>query len=200
MLCFTVNCSATMKIETGNINSITKLFVLLFCGVLCLTGCNKDETEPPFASGTTGDLDWTLSTDGTLTISGKGEMPSYETYIDSWYSGRTTAPWNEYRDNIIRVTIENLVTSIKNAAFYGCSGLTSVTIGNSVTFIGSFAFGNCTGLTEVINESATPQDVSENVFSYSNISACTLRVPAASIDAYRASPEWQNFGKIEAIK
>ena len=41
------------------------------------------------------------------------------------------------------------VTSIGNAAFYKCSGLTSVTIPNSVTFIGKSAFSDCSGLTSV---------------------------------------------------
>ena len=41
------------------------------------------------------------------------------------------------------------VTSIGDAAFYGCSGLTNITIPNSVTSIGSDAFNNCSGLTSV---------------------------------------------------
>ncbi len=41
------------------------------------------------------------------------------------------------------------VTSIGEAAFYECSGLTSVTIGNSVTTIGRSAFCYCSGLTSV---------------------------------------------------
>ena len=45
--------------------------------------------------------------------------------------------------------IPNSVTSIGNAAFYGCSGLTSVTIPNSVTSIGDGAFRDCSGLTSV---------------------------------------------------
>ena len=47
------------------------------------------------------------------------------------------------------VTIPNGVTSIGSNAFYGCSGLTSVTIPNSVTSIGSSAFYGCFGLTSV---------------------------------------------------
>ena len=47
------------------------------------------------------------------------------------------------------VTIPNSVTSIGSGAFYGCSGLTSVTIGNSVTSIGKDAFGYCPGLTSI---------------------------------------------------
>ena len=47
------------------------------------------------------------------------------------------------------VTIPNSVTTIANAAFRFCSGLTSVTIPNGVTSIGSNAFQKCTGLTSV---------------------------------------------------
>ena len=47
------------------------------------------------------------------------------------------------------VTIPNSVTSIGYGAFSGCSGLTSVTIPNSVTSIGNYAFDGCSGLTSV---------------------------------------------------
>ena len=47
------------------------------------------------------------------------------------------------------VTIPNSVTSIGDAAFLGCSGLTSVTIPNSVTSIGNDTFRRCSGLTSV---------------------------------------------------
>jgi len=33
-----------------------------------------------------------------------------------------------------------------------------------------------------------------------DISACTLRVPAASLEAYRAAPGWRDFGNIVAIE
>jgi hypothetical protein len=41
------------------------------------------------------------------------------------------------------------VTSIGEAAFNGCTGLTSVTIGTGVTSIGEYMFFYCTGLTSV---------------------------------------------------
>ena len=62
----------------------------------------------------------------------------------AYYSGEVTIPSNVTYDNITYS-----VTSIGDAAFYECSGLTSVTIPNSVTSIGESAFSDCTGLTSV---------------------------------------------------
>jgi hypothetical protein len=91
-------------------------------------------------SGTCGEnLTWTLE-DGTLTISGTGEMPDYSSDYAPWYSDR---------EAIISVIIEDGVTSIGSHAFYDCSRLASVTIPNSVTSIGSYAFYNCSSLISV---------------------------------------------------
>ena len=84
---------------------------------------------------------WSLNeATGTLTISGIGDMKDYS------YS---SVPWDNKRDSIKSVVIENGVTSIGNFAFYYCTGLTSVTIPDSVTSIGNYAFYNCTGLKDV---------------------------------------------------
>ena len=47
------------------------------------------------------------------------------------------------------IIIPNSITSIGNSSFMGCSGLTSITIPNSVTSIGNSAFVGCTGLTSI---------------------------------------------------
>ena len=47
------------------------------------------------------------------------------------------------------ITIPNSVTTIGNQAFRCCSSLTSVTIPNSVTSIGEGAFADCYGLTSI---------------------------------------------------
>lgn len=94
------------------------------------------------------DVRWSLSTDGTLTISGTGQMADY-------WSG-DLPPWSVYRGQIRTVEIEAGVTSIGNSAFSGCSGLTNVTISGSVTSIGGSTFSGCSGLTSVtIPESVT---------------------------------------------
>ena len=86
-------------------------------------------------------VQWNLDSEGTLTISGSGEMKDYFT--------TDQAPWYEHIENIKSVTIAPDVTSIGNHAFEECKNLTSVTIPEGVTYIGGYAFGNCTGLTSV---------------------------------------------------
>ena len=98
------------------------------------------------------------------------------------------------------ITIPNSVTSIGIAAFTDCNLLTSITIPNSVTSISNLAFRRCTALNEIINESVTPQEIEADVFSSTDISTCTLRVQAASLDAYRNAPVWRDFGNIVAIE
>ena len=83
---------------------------------------------------------WKLE-NGTLTISGTGNMPDYDNVWD--------IPWYSNYEKINSIVIENGVTSIGHSAFEGCSSLTSVTIPNSVTSIGSVAFAHCTALTSI---------------------------------------------------
>lgn len=101
---------------------------------------NCGDTAWPI-TGTCGDsLTWSLSEDGTLTISGTGDMWDY-----AW----NNAPWINYCTSITALVIEDGVTSIGIYAFHSFSALSSVTIGNDVANIGNMAFWNCTGLTSI---------------------------------------------------
>ena len=83
---------------------------------------------------------WNFDKDtGLLTISGMGYMQNYD-----W--GKSPFCNNSYIKSIV---IKNGVTSIGNAAFYFCRGLTSITVPDSVTSIGYNAFNRCTGLTSI---------------------------------------------------
>ena len=95
-----------------------------------------------YDSGSCGEnVTWTLTADGTLTISGTGAMTDYT------YDSRS--PWYSCRTHIKRVVMQQGVTSIGDHAFWDCSGLTSVTIPDGVTSIGDSAFSGCTALTSV---------------------------------------------------
>ena len=95
-----------------------------------------------YDSGSCGEnVTWTLTADGTLTISGTGAMTDY-TYDSK-------SPWYSCRTYIKRVVMQQGVTSIGGDAFWDCSGLTSVTIPDGVTSIGGGAFWDCAALTSV---------------------------------------------------
>ena len=95
-----------------------------------------------YDSGSCGEnVTWTLTADGTLTISGTGAMTDYT------YDSRS--PWYSCRTYIKRVVMQQGVTSIGDHAFWDCSGLTSVTIPDGVTSIGDYAFSGCAALTSV---------------------------------------------------
>ena len=83
----------------------------------------------------------TLSDDGTLTISGNGEM--------KFWNSNFVVAWNSNRKNIKNVIINNGVTSIGNFAFHGCENLINITIPDSVTSIGLCAFEYCSSLTNI---------------------------------------------------
>ena len=125
-------------------------------------------------SGTCGDnMTWELDSDGTLMISGTGEMWDFST--------ETKAPWENYRTSIKSVVINDWVTSIGNSAFSGCDKLTNVKIGNKITLIGSFSFSKCSDLTSVaIPDSVTR--IESGAFSYcSSLASITIPDSVTSI-------------------
>ena len=112
------------------------LLLLLFC-LFSFSAIYADN------SGSCGDnLTWKFtSSDGTLTISGTGNMTNFDDY--------RYVPWGSLRYEIKKVVIADGVTNIGKFAFGICTSLTSVTIPNSVTSIGMDAFYGCTNLTSV---------------------------------------------------
>ncbi len=97
-------------------------------------------------------LTWTLDSEGTLTISGTGDMYDYS-YGDM--------PWSEFRDEIHKIEFTDGITSIGETAFYYCSAITNVNIPSDITDIGYDAFRGCEKL-EAIN-------VDENNRRYSSV-------------------------------
>ena len=131
----------------GKIKLKKRLLSILLAAVMVLTMLPLGLVETAWAasSGTCGDkLTWSLSDDGTLTISGTGKMAEYS----DWNSENLT-PWYDVREQVKTVFIKDSVTSIGNWAFYGCVKLTNVTIPASVAKIGIDAFWGCGALTDV---------------------------------------------------
>ena len=82
------------------------------------------------SSGTTGDCTWTLDNDGTLWISGNGEIPDYGYSVseETWRD----APWYDYREYIKSVVIQDGVTTV-GSGFKTCTQLSKQTNPNPAT-------------------------------------------------------------------
>ena len=107
-----------------------------------------EDSSDMVASGSCGEkLTWTLSSDGTLTISGEGAMYDY-----ALGTGSGLAPWSEWSQefiNTIAFAEDCEITHIGNYAFRCMYSLESILIPNSVTTIGEGAFESCTALSLV---------------------------------------------------
>ena len=94
--------------------------------------------------GKNGDnVTWKLTSEGTLTISGTGDMADFD------YWNGNGAPWLRVRLQAKKVIIQDGVTSIGSYAFYDCDALANVIISNGLTNIGNYAFYRCTRLANV---------------------------------------------------
>ncbi len=115
--------------------------VLSLCLALCLlVGCLPLAASAASSGncgpeGSESSVTWSLSDEGTLTVSGSGPMKS--------------GPGDWTSSAIKSVVIDKGVTSVGGGAFNGCTALTSLTLSDSVTSIGMSAFGSCSGLTTV---------------------------------------------------
>lgn len=107
-------------------------------------------------SGICGDnLTWILNGDGKLTISGTGEMYSFEDEEPEWY---------ESKSNIKEVIFNDGVTSVGDYAFSNCTSLTSVSMPNGLKKIGIAAFMNCNNI-KILNIPNTVTTISKSAFS-----------------------------------
>lgn len=91
-------------------------------------------------SGKCGEnVTWKLEGD-TLTISGTGPMEDYYSH--------NPAPWRTYSDSVVKIVVEEGVTSTGVGAFLEMSNVTSVSLPQSLESIYS-SFGHCTSLTAI---------------------------------------------------
>ena len=163
-----------------------------------ITRYPKDYTAPDdpdagisIGSGTlNGGLNWNLTKAGTLTISGNGAMPDFNSAEEH--------PWEKNSSKIRKVVIEpgvtnigdgvflnssvlsveipTSVTAIGNNAFNG-SSIISVTIPSNVNTIGDSAFRKCANLSSVTVSDGV-KTIEQNAFHACN-SLKTIALPAS---------------------
>lgn len=139
--------------------------------------------------------------------------------------GVTSIREHAFKDcsSLTAITIPQNLSNIEYGAFWGCSSLTSIAIPQNVTFIeyGTFygctnlktvtfpeglleidnsAFYGCSNLTTVNCLATTPPICDTGVFGENTLRNGQLRVPAASVNAYKTAVMWHDFFTIGAIE
>ena len=109
----------------------------------------------PTASGSSMGLSWKLTSDGTLTVSGSGDMPDFHKALNG-------TPWYSYNNDIKKIVVKSGLTSIGEAAFFDC-GATTAVIADTVKEIEDNAFASCMYL-KTIELPSGLEELGDNVF------------------------------------
>lgn len=108
------------------------------------------------------------------------------------------------------LVVQGPVDSIPWRAFDGCAALEKVDLPETVDWLDGFSFAGCKKLRTVIVRNPEPPKLSfydeeldidegEWAFAGTDLSNCTLYVPAGSVSKYRETLGWNQFKRIRAI-
>ena len=101
--------------------------------------------------------------------------------------------------NLSNVAMGDSIETVGDKAFGDCKRLESFTLGEHAKAIGAEAFAGCAAMKSFAVFAAVPPECGDNAFKGIDMSACTLSVPEASIELYKAAPQWKEFLKVSAI-
>ena len=143
--------------------------------------------------GTTGhesDVVWRYD-NGTLTISGTGQMMYYGSALGGDNKYHSTAPWSYLDSEIQKVIVEDGVTYIGSYAFAYCTALTSVSLPASVIALGDYVCYS-SNVTRIDIPGTTAATIGTGGFN-----ACPeglqIAVPAHLLKNYKEAENWSGY-------
>jgi len=128
-----------------------QLFLLIFIGT-CIAVCQgitgnacgrmqyeRERLVSVRAGGDCGEhVTWTLNADGVLRVRGTGPMTNY--------SADHPSPWNDKKEKILKIIVDEGVTTIGNYSFFGLSEVKTASVPYTVKVLGNYCFASCTKL------------------------------------------------------
>lgn len=105
----------------------------------------------------------------------------------------------EYNTALTEVVVPDGVSFLGEGCFGDCSALTSVSLGAGLKEIDLTAFNSCKAISKVTCIAIEPPLMSNDAFHSSVYASAPLRVPAESVEAYRASNSWGLFASVEPL-
>ena len=128
--------------------------------------------------GPCGDNATWFYSNGTLTISGSGDMRNYD--------NESKKPlWLQYyAEDIKKVEISDKITSIGDYAFYNCKNVEKLSIPSSVKSIGDFAFAHWDSTTSVKIPSSVKKMGQNAFYGCENLETVEIASGITSIEAH----------------
>lgn len=157
-----------------------RLFPLALCLILVAFAFPLSvSAAETVASGSAGEhINWVFTDDGTLTLSGYGEMENNGNLANA----EKDFGYYPYRTRIKSIVIEEGITSISPYAFYNYGGYcTSVSLPDSLLSIGRAAFSGAIKNVSSIRLPSQLQTIGDYAFRYS-ASLVSVTIPASVVD------------------
>lgn len=136
----------------------------------------------------------TVKLPSSVTTVGDGAF-LYDTELKGISLGGHVASLNDYLLAGTGLTDLDLtgVTVLGDYALYQVSTLSVVELPETVTWLGSLSMAGMTGLTELHSDAEVVPDLGEDVWKGVNQGKVLLKVPAASLEDYKAAEQWKLF-------
>lgn len=142
----------------------------------------------------TDTIEWSLDTEGYLTISGTGAMPDFTTA-----EGGSPAPWSQLRSDfaVKHVVVMDGITAVGNYAFYYCPKMESIALPNTIESLGK----DCLNLTELNTIEVEPDAQGSAFWGFKDEDGEYLTVAAilgGTGYAGNLTPVWHGFSDVAA--
>ena len=122
---------------------ISKIFITVIVIIITLScGQLVFAVDAPVVinSGICGNTaNYAIYDDGTMLIYGTGKTTDY--------SSTSTVPWEDYKNKIKKVVIDEQITGLGAYSFWNNSSITSVEINANNITLGKYCFMSCSALT-----------------------------------------------------
>ena len=157
---------------------LSAAILMLGAGAAALPASLTAFADETIASGSVTDsMQWSLDSNGVLTVAGSGIMPAFSY---SYQKYRYETPWADHKDAIRSVVIADGVENVSDFAFIHCSSVQTVQLSDTVREIGMYAFSRI-GAKEIVLPESVEKINPSAFFCCENLSKITITNPACSI-------------------
>ena len=102
--------------------------------------------------------------------------------------------------NLTSVVFSEGVKSIEQSIFFHCNNLSTISIPKSIKSIYGYVFSELSNLADFYCFADSVPKITKEAFFGTPIASATLHVPAGSIEKYKATSPWKDFGSIVALE